>query len=382
MHIKRSLFAAITILVSSVGCQMPGMAAQPVKQLASQSNRVLTTAVPPMQAVAPTLTAVQPTRTSKPAEEGSEQRAVPATPTAAPTAVEAWETLLVTSPPSSPVLTGVAVSDDAGGPPSSPRIISFTASPESVNVGDTVTLSWNAAGSNARIGACLSADDGHLVHPCSPSEYMPVPLVGTRTMTIPMDARYSADFILSVGGNYGGEAVVYSHQSVGVICPTTWFFEGDLDPLVPSHLCPKENVVTSQAAYESFENGFMMWVASQNLIGAFWDPMPEDRWWGSSVIGKDQWVSSMPDSDPGIVPPDGLYQPIRGFGLVWRSWTASGEVSVRDILGWAIAPEFSFEVVYQCSVPRWHEEYCNYQDPYGRIITLDLWFGGWSMIKQ
>ena len=42
----------------------------------------------------------------------------------------------------------------------------------------------------------------------------------------------------------------------------------------------------------------------------------------------------MPDADPDIEPPDGLVQPVRGFGWVWRNGS-----EVRERLGWATEPE-------------------------------------------
>ena len=36
----------------------------------------------------------------------------------------------------------------------------------------------------------------------------------------------------------------------------------------------------------------------------------------------------------GLTPPPGLYEPIRGFGKLWRT-----NAHVRDALGWATAPE-------------------------------------------
>jgi hypothetical protein len=54
---------------------------------------------------------------------------------------------------------------------------------------------------------------------------------------------------------------------------------------------------------------------------------------------------------------------------------------VKDVLGWGTAPELSFKVVYQCSVYRYHDLNCYYQDPNGRIVATD-WFGLWRIVKQ
>jgi hypothetical protein len=46
------------------------------------------------------------------------------------------------------------------------------------------------------------------------------------------------------------------------------------------------------------------------------------------------------------VPPPGLYQPIRGFGKLWRT-----HPEVRDRLGWATAPEQGFYTQWQQMPP-------------------------------
>jgi len=38
----------------------------------------------------------------------------------------------------------------------------------------------------------------------------------------------------------------------------------------------------------------------------------------------------------------GLFQPVRGFGKVWRE-----DADLRARLGWATAPEQSYDLVYQ-----------------------------------
>jgi hypothetical protein len=59
----------------------------------------------------------------------------------------------------------------------------------------------------------------------------------------------------------------------------------------------------------------------------------------------DTWTESEPDRDPSIVPPAGLYQPIRGFGKLWRT-----NAAVRDRLGWATAPEQGFHTLWQMQI--------------------------------
>lgn len=242
-------------------------------------------------------------------------------------------------------------------------VLSFTASSSRVNPGEVVTLSWEVTGPKAEMGECLYPDDGHLSHPCFPKTYAVVPLVGTRTVTIPKEARYSVLFMLNVQNDSGS---LLDHESIylEISCPTTWFFGSA--PAEYGTTCPQDEVVTSQAAWQTFEHGSMMWNARTNEILVLLAN-------GHRLGSPNQWDSSMPEYDPSVIPPEGLYQPVRGFGLAWRD--------ARDAIGWATAPEFAFNLTYQCSVYRYHELNCYYQDPNGRIIGTD-WSDLWRVVQR
>jgi len=55
-----------------------------------------------------------------------------------------------------------------------------------------------------------------------------------------------------------------------------------------------------------------------------------DTWWRIT----DTWQEGESESDASLVPPDGLSQPVRGFGKAWRN-----NGFVREALGWANGPE-------------------------------------------
>jgi hypothetical protein len=57
---------------------------------------------------------------------------------------------------------------------------------------------------------------------------------------------------------------------------------------------------------------------------------------------EDTWTDAEPESDPSIASPEGLVQPVRGFGKLWRS-----NSEVRDRLGWALDSEVGFDGAYQ-----------------------------------
>ncbi|MEO8396872.1 MAG: hypothetical protein ABI700_28010, partial [Chloroflexota bacterium] len=87
---------------------------------------------------------------------------------------------------------------------------------------------------------------------------------------------------------------------------------------------------TVQAAYEPFENGFMLWRADS---GEVW--MLEKS--GVYVRYSETVFGLMPDNPIPDVPPTGRSSPANGFGRVW------GNVEdVRKALGWALGPEVGY----------------------------------------
>lgn len=79
----------------------------------------------------------------------------------------------------------------------------------------------------------------------------------------------------------------------------------------------------------------MVWIeAADSIVVLF-----ADKSWQQF---EDTWDETQPESDPAIVAPAERYQPIRGFGKVWRT-----QPVVRQRLGWALSPELAFETVMQ-----------------------------------
>lgn len=64
---------------------------------------------------------------------------------------------------------------------------------------------------------------------------------------------------------------------------------------------------------------------------------------GAWVQYADTWDDSQPADDPALVPPDGLWQPVRGFGKVWREQLGGPQSTI----GWALAGEMPFEMQVQ-----------------------------------
>jgi hypothetical protein len=94
-------------------------------------------------------------------------------------------------------------------------------------------------------------------------------------------------------------------------------------------------------AYEQFQNGMMIWIDVQDVYNPIHSVLVLYKD-GTFARYEDTWAEGQPIDDPNINVPDGLYQPVRGFGKVWRE-----SPGVRDRLGWATEPEQGSSGAYQ-----------------------------------
>jgi hypothetical protein len=94
-----------------------------------------------------------------------------------------------------------------------------------------------------------------------------------------------------------------------------------------------------QVAEQLFENGRMFWVEP---IKQIWVLQITSEGHGTWASYEDTYVDGEPETDPSLVPPDGRYQPERGFGKLWRE---SG--NLRQELGWGVTPEFGYISQYE-----------------------------------
>lgn len=104
--------------------------------------------------------------------------------------------------------------------------------------------------------------------------------------------------------------------------------------------CPGGEPIVTAAAEQPFEGGVMLWLEATDSIYV----LTSDQRWRRF---DDTWSEAQPPDDPAIVPPEGYYQPVRGFGKIWRE-----QPDVRQDLGWALGPELGFESTIQEQEPR------------------------------
>jgi hypothetical protein len=106
----------------------------------------------------------------------------------------------------------------------------------------------------------------------------------------------------------------------------------------PSYQSAQQSIPT---ASESFQNGMMIWVDVQDQYNPIHSVLVlyND---GTFARYNDSWTEDQPTNDPSITAPGGLFQPVRGFGKVWRETPG-----VRDRLGWATNQEQGSTGAYQ-----------------------------------
>lgn len=109
-------------------------------------------------------------------------------------------------------------------------------------------------------------------------------------------------------------------------------------PLPPNFPTPVVGQV--YMAEQAFQNGRMFWLEP---VGQIWilseDESGENVW----LVYNDTFEEGMPERDESIVPPEaGLFQPIRGFGKLWRD-----NENVRDLVGWAVDQEYAHVSRYE-----------------------------------
>ncbi len=305
MSPKQMVAVLTLILLFSLACNAPMPQSTPAPTDTPQSAG---------QAVAPTETAPAPTDTAPPpptATAPPTSTAIP--PTAAPTAV----------PPTAPPPTA---------PP--PVITSFTADRTTITVGEEVTLHWEATG-GTEASISWVGQDGILHNVSTPLD------AHGGNVTIQPDGP--GDITLTVR-NGSGEAT--AHVQLTINCPHEWMpaLQGNPD----YSGCPEE-IDEFDAAQERFEHGFMIWRGDLRIIYVLYDD-------GTYRPYDDNFHEGDPESDPAIVPPTGLYQPIRGFGLVWRT-----NPDVRQAIGWATEPEAGYHGMAQ-----WYQG----AGPHGDLLFL------------
>ncbi len=113
--------------------------------------------------------------------------------------------------------------------------------------------------------------------------------------------------------------------------------EGTASPQVSA--APTVTVRQIYVAEQPFQRGRMFWLEPTGQIWVMIETAPGVGLW---QVYEDRFREGDLEFDAALVAPEGLLQPIRGFGLVWRT----GE-NVRQEIGWATDIEVGFVSNYE-----------------------------------
>jgi hypothetical protein len=93
-------------------------------------------------------------------------------------------------------------------------------------------------------------------------------------------------------------------------------------------------------AEQDFQNAKMFWLQP---IKQIWILMTDETGKNIWIVREDTFAEGLPENDPSLTPPAaGLIQPIRGFGVLWRS-----DDTLRSQIGWATDEELGYTTNYE-----------------------------------
>jgi hypothetical protein len=241
-------------------------------------------------------------------------------------------------------------------PSAGPTIVSFRSKVDEASPGDTISLTWDTENAT-------SASLYHLMPTGQLGTMWNVDIRGTFDYQINAAERNQTRFLLVVSDDE--QRTAQEFLSIALLCPDTWFFHPAPDE------CPASAALVSDGAEQRFERGTMIWVRERDQVYVLFDDDQSPKWRAYA----DNWDDGDPVNDPGLTPPPGLYQPVRGFGLIWRT-----EPGVRDRLGWGVDPEDAYTTVLQ-STSR-----AKYNDLFIRALDGNVWkllpeSSGWEKIS-
>ena len=342
-----AFFATLLIACGDAPTTVSGPPPTPAQPSATPSPRAEPATPTPTGRLRATMTATEVSATAEPPTETATKR-----PSPTATAAE-----LPSKTPSPPPSTQTATPRPPTPTPAA-LVLSFTANPTvTQNLGDAVHLAWEARGQRAELCPLIGT---------GPTNCQDVPLTGEQDFVVDEQALTYVGFALRVyADQQSGMRTVEFHPQCQNL--RQWFFTD------PPLRCPAADALTSYAASQHFERGLMVWVEETDEFYVFYDE-PDEQ--GFQVVHRTVGLELRPgaseDNRIGEEPPPGLYEPVSGFGLVWR-----GEVewpyadNVRERLGWATVPESGYDTAYQCSTPAYPRLWnCFLLGPAGEVNHL------------
>jgi LysM repeat protein len=153
-------------------------------------------------------------------------------------------------------------------------------------------------------------------------------------------------------------------------CAHAWFFANP-----PAGACPAAAPLVTVAAAERFERGLMLWLSQTDTFYVFQQPEPGRAAPLTVVVGPLQIAPGGSVDNRVGGAPAGYFEPVSGFGLLWRGEVGQYPTALRPALGWALEAEHSIETTLQCQAypgTSFASPTCFLQGPAGEV--LHIWY--------
>ncbi|MBN1565832.1 MAG: hypothetical protein JXA10_18460 [Anaerolineae bacterium] len=225
-----------------------------------------------------------------------------------------------------------------------PSVDALTVTPDPVNAGGTITITWAARNTDTVLIEVYNAANEII------TVFEELPLTGEVFVSVPITA--TAQLRIVVWGanrpNFYVPVKMYEHviSAEAVIGVTAY----------------QPQTIYTQAAYQPYEHGFMIWRADSGAVLVFAGSQG-----GQLYTFAEDSYGALPDN-PYTTPPDGLIAPVSGFGKVWGN-----TAFVRDQLGWATGPEQPYDMTIES-----YDTETAYLLPEGRIAQV-TWHNFWTL---
>lgn len=211
--------------------------------------------------------------------------------------------------------------------PLAPLSIDYFITNNTFTNSESVTLFWRVVGAErVRIYRVTGVDQA--------SEVWDVGAEGRLTVSLNSrnaPAEANPRFLLRAEAR---ENVQEQTLTLDTTCNLEWFF------LPAPQGCPAALPTFTQQVEQRFEGGLMLWLGNSQEIYVLFTDGARPTW----SVYPDRFTDGLPERDDSLSPPQDRYQPVRGFGLVWRD-----TAGVRARLGWALAPEVGYDGSIQLS---------------------------------
>ncbi len=200
-------------------------------------------------------------------------------------------------------------------PPPGASILTFDYSQQTAPRGADITFAWTMAGVDVALVEAYDTFDNSFI-----TSQTGLALNGGTSVTIPNGIRGDMRVIV-YGARIIGSGPAATYQKL--VQRSTVIEVRD----------PADQTISSYAAYQSYQLGFMIWRADNESVYVFY--ASDGSTGGRYSVYPISSYRGLPDNPiPGDPPSVGLVRPINAFGRIWGNNPA-----VRNSIGWAIESE-------------------------------------------